>query len=56
MKKYLLFCFYINYPGGGWNDYVGQYETIEEAMKNIQAEFYHIVDIETMKIIKSGKR
>ena len=31
MKRYLLFAGDTYYPGGGWSDYKGSFDTIEEA-------------------------
>ena len=32
MKRYLLFSGYYYYPEGGWEDFRGSFDTIEEAM------------------------
>ena len=45
---FLLFAGYHYYPSGGWNDFVGQYDTIEEARQSYRSmdvnyEWYHIV-------------
>jgi hypothetical protein len=31
MKRYLLFTYQIYYPSGGWNDFKGSFDDIEEA-------------------------
>ncbi len=31
MKRYLVFCYEQYYPGGGWCDFQGSYDTLEEA-------------------------
>lgn len=36
MKRFLVFTFDDCYPGGGWNDYRGDFDTIEEACKRIE--------------------
>lgn len=38
MKRFLLFAYGITSPDGGWNDFKGDYETLEEAV--IQGETY----------------
>lgn len=32
LKRYLLFMYDDYYPGGGWNDFRGSFDTPEEAM------------------------
>lgn len=56
MKRYLLFCGFQYYPGGGWNDFEGDYDTTKEALSDIGEEddWYHIVDIKTGAIVKYG--
>lgn len=57
MKRYLLFAGEAYYPSGGWSDYEGSFDTVEEAilkqeqLKNRGQPWYHIVDIETEKVI-----
>ena len=31
MKRFLLFAVHNYYPGGGWNDFQGSYDTLDEA-------------------------
>jgi len=51
MKRYMLFCGYYYYPGGGWEDFVGCYDTIDDAKtaahKDRSAEWVQIVDSTT---------
>jgi hypothetical protein len=49
MKKYLLFLGDCYYPGGGWNDFKGSFDTIEEAWAAVppDTDWWHIVDSET---------
>lgn len=35
MKKYLAFYGSVYYPSGGMNDFIGDYETLEEAIQSI---------------------
>ncbi len=54
MKRYLLFCFYNYYPAGGWEDFVGSFDTVAKAKKARDyrdGEYYHIVDSTTGKIV-----
>lgn len=37
MKRYLLFAGMEHYPGGGWNDVKGHYDTLEEAKEAREA-------------------
>lgn len=45
MKPYLLFAGLSYYPRGGWGDYIGSADSIDEALALIPkgAEWYHIV-------------
>lgn len=61
MNRYLLFYGYQYYPDGGWNDFEGDYDTIEDAMDDIElakieedADWYHIIDIETGVMMEYG--
>ena len=62
MKKFILFRGDKHYPIGGWDDYVGSFASLEEAVYHAENVFddgdqekvfamkygwYHIVDIET---------
>jgi hypothetical protein len=60
MKRYILFMFDNRYyPEGGWEDFRGSYETLEEARNvwyQLRADNYQIVDSKTMKMIEcNGK-
>ena len=33
MKRYLLFGGHVYYPRGGWRDFIGSFDTVEEAEK-----------------------
>lgn len=59
MKRYLLFAGLKYYPYGGWEDYKGEFDSIDEAEKYVQKHFedcnwFHIVDIETKTVVKDG--
>lgn len=54
--KYLLFAGPTYYPGGGVVDYVGKYETLDEAKaafaeKEDCNDWAHIVDADTMAYV-----
>jgi hypothetical protein len=59
MKRFLLFAGYDYYPHGGWNDFKGAFDTIEEAQtaftKFIQEDsgftWGHILDTSKVKVI-----
>jgi len=53
--RYLLFAGYTYYPSGGWGDYRGSFETVEEAVARFEKDkkenwwdWYHIVDSQTL--------
>lgn len=54
LKRFLLFCGADYYPSGGWGDFVGDFETMEEALERknvINEEWFQIVDIETAEVV-----
>lgn len=59
MKRYLLFIFETYYPSGGFLDYGGSFDTVEEAKSHVLnlkkddpfLENVQIVDSETEEII-----
>ena len=58
LKRYLVFAGESYYPLGGWDDLIGQYDTIEEARmatKSYQHSqlWAQIIDIVTQKDIES---
>lgn len=66
MKRYLLFHGSDYYPGGGWDDFEGAYDTAEEARAKGNSlmeptpgqsrwRWFHIVDTTTMQILQSGQ-
>ncbi len=54
MKRYLLFAGWNYYPGGGWEDFQGSFETIEDAENAMTREndWHHIVDIQTSEMVR----
>ena len=58
MKRYLLFSFDTYYPDGGWNDFIGDFDNVEQALLALKQDSpypeYHIIDTLTKeKIISS---
>lgn len=55
MKRYLLFVYAQYYANGGWHDFEGDFDTIEEAknklLENPNLEWWHIVDTVSKSII-----
>lgn len=52
MKKFLLFGHDTYYPSGGWGDFIGDFDTIEEAQACIDGQkykrdAYDLIDTET---------
>ena len=57
MKKYLVFTYKSGRARGGMDDFLNSFETIEEALLNINDErnrFFQIVDYRSMKVVKQG--
>ena len=68
MKRFLLFTHDTYYPGGGWHDFKGDFDTKEEA-EELGAKYltwdnpqkwendqWHIVDMETGEEVSCGGR
>ena len=52
LKRYLTFAYDMYYPGGGWADFQGSFDLLEEAGEHLKnLDFYHdrhrIIDSET---------
>jgi hypothetical protein len=50
VKRYLLFCVECYYPSGGWQDFVGLFDSLEEAKEHLSWD-QRIVDSQTGEII-----
>lgn len=37
MKRYIIFAYEAYYPGGGWSDFCGDFDTVEEAISALDA-------------------
>ena len=58
-KRYYLFCGPTYYPRGGWEDFKGNFTSIDEALmflrRNIEPDkrnWFHVVDIDTQNIVR----
>ena len=57
MKEFLLFTYYAGRSLGGAKDFLGDFDSVEEALDNILDEpmrYYQIVEAETMRVKKEG--
>lgn len=51
---YFVFVGHTYYPSGGWSDFAGTGETLEDALKlaaSKSGDWWHIVDSKTMSIV-----
>ncbi len=56
MKRFLLFAGDQYYPCGGWRDFQGSFDTLEEALAkaaDIHHDWFQIVDSQSGCIVKS---
>lgn len=58
MKRFLVFTGDTYYPGGGWSDFSGSFDTLDEAKKGAVAKMHldhedwaHVVDSEDSKVV-----
>jgi hypothetical protein len=54
MKKYLIFCGDSYYPQGGWADFAGAFDDLEEAKSaasELCFDWGHVVCTATMRVI-----
>lgn len=58
MNLFLLFGYDTYYPGGGWCDFRGAFETIEQAKSRAEEQPYsnsfEVVDINKLKVVSEG--
>jgi hypothetical protein len=52
-KRYLLFSFDGYYPSGGWDDFVKDFDSLDEAKDHFKTaddmcEFAHVIDLNKM--------
>ena len=52
LQQFIVFAGDNYYPGGGWDDFQGSYETLQEALTEAPAlgEWWHIVDTKTGEV------
>ena len=58
MKKYLVFIGGNFYPEGGWHDFVGDFDTLQDALVKVvllKDDWFHIVDRDTMRMVELDK-
>ncbi len=53
-KRYLLFSGDEYYPSGGWEDFQGYFESLEDALKASKNDWWQVVDDETGRIVRQG--
>lgn len=59
MKRYLAFAGYHSYPNGGWDDFIGDYDSDADALASIlddheNYDWYHVVDSQTKQIVRGN--
>jgi hypothetical protein len=57
MKRFLLFSYDDYYPCGGWNDFDGDFDTVEAAKEYVLAQpyksdAYTVVDTTTKQVVE----
>lgn len=58
MKRYLLFMYDNYYPYGGWSDFKGDFDTVEEAYSAAIGrgfDYYDIVDTTIKETVRTGR-
>lgn len=59
MNGYILFAGCTYYPGGGWQDYAGNFWTLEAATSaaaNLTCDWWQVVSLAELKVVASGHR
>lgn len=59
MGRFLAFAFDNYYPGGGWHDFAGAFETVEAAKSAAEAQNSdncQVVDLQTQAVVVEGRR
>jgi hypothetical protein len=50
IKRFVLFAGHNYYPNGGWDDFQGSFDTLEDAEsfnQTISSDWWHIIDLTT---------
>ncbi len=56
MKRYLLFIGHDYYPCGGWDDFVGDFDSAEQAKVSIEyGDWWHIIDTADQSRVGEGQ-
>lgn len=56
-SQFLVFAGDFYYPGGGWDDFIGVFDSIEAARKGVPDKDWHqIVDANTLQIVDEGRK
>jgi hypothetical protein len=58
MERYLLFAYDDYYPNGGWNDFQGSFDSVQDALDSAletDCERYEVVHKATQVIVIEGK-
>jgi 3-methyladenine DNA glycosylase AlkD len=56
MKRYLAFGGDAYYPGGGWEDFKSDCDTLDQAINACRhEEWWHVIDITAMKRVANKK-
>jgi hypothetical protein len=55
MKEYLLFAWDEYYPGGGTHNYIGDFDTVDEAaVEGVKYDGYEVVRHSNMQTVEEG--
>ena len=52
MKRFFVFAGYTYYPAGGWDDFKGDFDTLEEAQSHLQSE--NVKETDWQQIVDSS--
>jgi hypothetical protein len=59
VKRFVLFQIYDYYPEGGWNDFVGSFDSAQEAFEtagNLSGDGWHVVDMRAGVVVRWGRK
>ena len=54
MKRYALFTGDDYYPRGGWDDFKGSFDTVEDALAAPRGEWFQVVDLTEGFLVRKG--
>lgn len=60
-RRYLAFAFSTYYPGGGWKDFQGSFDSLKEAQKHLKTikpenDWFQVFDTETGILVFNSKK